>query len=322
MPIEVILGAGVTERDMDLLFLEEFCSSKDFANLFMSKIGVDDYEVIKVIHSNHQTGEGINVKDAGCETSRGESDMTVIYLSHGVQKALLIEDKINACAQPNQRVRYDNRGRLAIQNHEYESFDVFMVAPEQYLGSPAAQDYENTVSYEEILDYFNAQDSSRSVYKASLLNKAVNKGNSSYTIQIPNDKVMSFYDSYIDFVETNYNAFRIETSKGGQHGSKSSWIVYSTKNPAIKIKHKTRNCVDLLIKCDGDKDALISKLQQYVKELEGVSAEVISFEREACVRIEVPGLDRSVSVYDQIPEMQECMKAIGTLYMMIGRWRL
>lgn len=322
MSFDVILGAGVTERDMDLLFLEEFCSSKDFANLFMSKIGVDDFEITRVIHSNHQTGEGINVKDAGCETCRGESDMTVIYQSHGVQKALLIEDKINACAQPNQRVRYDNRGRLAVENHEYEQFDVFMVAPEQYLGSPAAQNYENTVSYEEILEYFKAQDTPRAVYKVSLLNKAVNKGISSYAIQIPNDKVMSFYDSYIDFVETNHNSFRIETSKGGQHGSKSSWIVYSTKNPDIKIKHKTRNCVDLLIRCEKDKDLLIANLHQYVKELEDVQAEVISFEREACVRIEVPGLDRGISVYEQIPVMQKCMKAIGILYTMIGRWHL
>lgn len=88
--VDSFFGAGITERDMDLLFLEEFASSKDFARLFLSKIGIDEFEILRVEHSLHNVGEGINVREAGSDTSRGESDMSVIYKTSGITRALLI----------------------------------------------------------------------------------------------------------------------------------------------------------------------------------------------------------------------------------------
>lgn len=321
--MQTILGAGITERDMDLLFLEEFAASKTFANLFFSQIGVHDYEIEKIIHSQHLTGEGIIVAQAGAETSRGESDMTILYRHEGSLHALLIEDKINACAQPNQYQRYVNRGNNAIEHNEYTSFHIFLVAPELYLGSSLASDYPLTVSYEEILLYFQNQDTERSAFKASLLVKAIDKERFSYVIQVPSQKVMDFYDSYIEFVTNNYKVFHIETSKGAQHGSKSSWIVFSTKYPNIKIKHKTRSSVDLLIKTGQDeskRQEAISQLETILSDVSETSASLIEFSQDLCLRIDVPSLDRSRSVYEQIEPMEKCMSAIGQLYSIIGKW--
>lgn len=321
--IQTILGAGITERDMDILFLEEFASSKKFANLFFSKIGIYNYEIEKVIHSQHLTGEGIVVAEAGTETSRGESDMTILYRYEGSLHALLIEDKINACAQPNQYQRYVNRGNEAIKRNEYTSYHIFLVAPEQYIGSYMASDYPLSVSYEDILLYFQNQDSERSAFKASLLVKAIDKERSSYVIQIPSQKVMDFYDSYIDYVANNFKVFHIETSKGAQHGSKSSWIVFSTKYPNIKIKHKTRSSVDMLIKIGQDeakRQEAISQLKTILSDISETQASLIEFSQELCVRIEVPSLNRSCSVYEQIESMNKCMSAISQLYSIIGKW--
>lgn len=321
--IKTVLGAGITERDMDLLFLEEFAASKTFADLFFSQIGVNDFEIEQVIHSQHLTGEGIVVSEAGSETSRGESDMTILYRHEGSLHALLIEDKINACAQPNQYQRYVNRGTNAVKNNEYASFHIFLVAPEQYIGSPLASDYPLTVSYEDILQYFQNQDTVRSAFKASLLIKAIDKERSSYVIPVPSEKVMDFYDSYIDYVATYFSIFHIETSKGAQHGSKSSWIVFSTKYPDIKIKHKTRNSVDLLIKTKQDESVrqeIISQLKSILSSTSGTETTLIEFSQEICVRIEVPSLDRNISVYEQLESMNKCMTAIGQLYSILGKW--
>ena len=323
--IQIVLGAGITERDMDLLFLEEFAASKMFADLFFSQIGVHDYEIEQIIHSQHLTGQGIVVAEAGTETSRGESDMTILYRYKGSLHALLIEDKINACAQPNQYQRYVNRGNEAVEQNYYSSFHIFLVAPEQYLGSPLALDYPLTVSYENILQYFQSQNSARALFKASLLIKAIDKERSSYVIPVPSQKVMDFYDSYIEYVKTYNKVYQVETSKGAQHGSKSSWIVFSTKYPDIKIKHKTRSSVDLLFKVGQDeaiRKETISKLEPIVTNFSETGATLIDFSQEICVRINVPSLDRSESVYEQLDPMKNCMDAIGYLYSILGKYSL
>lgn len=319
--VDSFFGAGITERDMDLLFLEEFASSNDFARIFLSKIGVNDFEIIRVEHSVHEAGEGINVREAGSETSRGESDMSVIYKTAGITCALLIEDKVNACAQPNQRARYNNRGNLYIANHQCAAFDVFMIAPAEYLGSPAAADYENTVSYEEVLNYFEAQNNSRSLFKAEMLKKAISKGHSNY-IPVPSEMVMSFYDSYIDYVKKFYPSYIIVTSKGEEHGSKSSWIVYATNTKDVCIKHKTRGSIDLLLKVEKDESKRQNANQQllpFVEKLSDYEASYIEFEKEVCIRIPVKALDRTTSVYEQMSVMEACMENIGRLYSIVGR---
>lgn len=320
-PIKTVLGAGITERDMDLLFLEEFAASKSFSDLFFTQIGVFDYEIEQVIHSQHLAGEGVAVAEAGAETSRGESDMTILYRHEGNLHALLIEDKINACAQPNQFKRYVNRGNEAIKRNQYTSFHVFLVAPEQYIGSPLATDYPLTVSYEEILKHFENQESVRATFKAALLEKAIDKERSTYIIPVPSQKVMDFYDSYIEYVKTYYSVYQIETSKGAQHGSKSSWIVFSTKYADVKIKHKTRSSVDLLFKTGLDeakRQGTLSQLESALKDIP--EAYIIAFSQEICVRIDVPSLDRGQSVYEQLDSMKQCMTALGQLYSIVGRY--
>ena len=57
--------SDVLEKNMDLLFLEEFASSPDFLNLFLSKIHIDSAKVIEIEQSK-------------VHSEFGESDMTVI----------------------------------------------------------------------------------------------------------------------------------------------------------------------------------------------------------------------------------------------------
>ena len=62
----------------------------------------------------------------------GESDITVILQNQNTKIGLLIEDKINAIAMPEQCNRYSICGKKGIKNGDYKAFYVFIVAPEKY----------------------------------------------------------------------------------------------------------------------------------------------------------------------------------------------
>lgn len=112
--------SDVSERDMDLLFLEEFVSSEEFLHIFLSKISLENANICSVEQSK-------------TDVQFGESDMTVIVEKGSIKYGLLIEDKIDAIAMPNQSGRYMERGELGKKNGDYEQFFVFIVAPESYL---------------------------------------------------------------------------------------------------------------------------------------------------------------------------------------------
>lgn len=55
----------------------------------------------------------------------GESDITVVIEMEGRRYALLIEDKIDALAMPDQQFRYTTRGDKVIAKQEYDEYRDF-----------------------------------------------------------------------------------------------------------------------------------------------------------------------------------------------------
>ena len=95
----------ILEHDMDMLILEEFACSNEFAKIFLNKIGVSDAKLFLTWQSK-------------TDSELGESDMTVIVEKNGNKYGLLIEDKIDAIAMPNQSGRYTARGEIGKQVHK------------------------------------------------------------------------------------------------------------------------------------------------------------------------------------------------------------
>ncbi|MBR3849040.1 MAG: hypothetical protein IKM36_00965, partial [Oscillospiraceae bacterium] len=147
---------GVSERDMDLLFLEEFAVNKDFRDLFVRQIrdiDLNGYEVV-------------SEEASFVDTALGESDLTIVLENKGHKVALLIEDKINAIAQPRQYERYVKRGNKGVQEKLYHAFYVFLIAPAEYFaGNESAQKYPLKVTYEECRDLFLNRSDARSELK-------------------------------------------------------------------------------------------------------------------------------------------------------------
>ncbi|MBR2490687.1 MAG: PD-(D/E)XK nuclease family protein [Ruminiclostridium sp.] len=158
---------GVSERDMDLLFLEEFAVNPDFLNLFIQKI---------------ETASLAGYKIASAEVSfvdpvLGESDLAIVLEHNGHKAALLIENKIAAVAQPQQYERYVKCGEQGIQEKLYDIFYVFLIAPAAYFPvNDSEKKYPLEVTYEECRDLFSCKNDARSRLKYQQIIEAIKLG--------------------------------------------------------------------------------------------------------------------------------------------------
>lgn len=222
---------GVSERDMDLLFLEEFAVNKDFLNLFIHKIEDTDLANYKVV------SEEVSFVDAAL----GESDLTIILERDGHKVALLVEDKINAVAQPRQYERYVERGNKGVQEELYDAFYVFLIAPAEYFeGNESAQKYPLKVTYEECRDLFLNSTDARSELKYQQLTEAIELGHKPYS-KIVDEVSTTFWDGYVRYMQTHYPDIELK-SKVREKSKNGDWPTYKTNldMKTVYIHHKMK----------------------------------------------------------------------------------
>lgn len=291
----------ITERDMDMLFLEEIASSKAFANIFLSKVGMENGTVI-----------GTELSKTAIEF--GESDMTVVLSIENRRHALLIEDKIDAMAMPQQCERYFKRGELGVANGEYDSFDIFIIAPEKYLShNIEATKYPNKVTYEECAEYFASQNNIRSVFKLQQISQAINKQKHGYQV-IENKAVTEFWDKYITYKEKNHPELWL-VSKRGVKGVNAHWPQYNTVIDNMIIYHKSEvGYVDMTI--SGAADKIIGLEQAFLNTSFNLSERgmtLVKTGKSAAIRIIVPILDftKPFEIYSK--DISVCFAAIVKL---------
>lgn len=288
----------VSEHDMDMLFLEEFASSDEFLTLFTSRINISDYEVVSVQSSKR-------------EIDLGESDMTVIIQKDNKRIGLLIEDKIDAIAMPDQYERYNLRGQRGIENNEYDEFYVFLVAPEKYLSSNSeAAKYPNKVKYEEILDYFSKLDDRRSQFKHDQIKFAIEKQKKQYE-PIEDPRVTQFWKEYYQYQQKNHRSLLL-LYDNKKKGTKSGWPRFNTYIEKLYIIHKSNfGCIDLTFDGCGNKmleieDMIASILPNYYDE--GYTIQRIG--KAASIRLNVPIVDFHKPFDEQIDAVKKCFDII------------
>ena len=177
--------AGVCERDIDLLMLEEFVSSKAFLAWFADRVsGVAANQVISVRRSVTQTG--------------GESDIELEFESSTEERCLfLIENKVAAAFQKDQSSRYRQRAKDYLATGEFDLCLTVLIAPSSYLsGGSSEAEFDHVMTYEDIVDWFKSQgESQRVAYKLYLLNSAINKARSGYN-PVEDAPVTDFWHKY------------------------------------------------------------------------------------------------------------------------------
>lgn len=299
--------SDVSEKDMDFLFLEEIVSNHDFLRIFTSKIDISAAEVVEAEHSKFHS-------------EFGESDMTVIIETDGKRHGILIEDKIDAIAMPEQYDRYVMRGNIGIENGNYESFDVFIIAPQKYLeANDEAKKYPNKVTYEECADYFRKISTARSSFKLQQIEFAIKKQRTSYQV-IENTDVTDFWNKYITYQKEHYPHLWLSTS-GGSKGSRASWPRYRVPIKNLYILHKSEfGYIDLTFpSCAEYTSELKTLLNNELGNIAKYNLSVHITGKSAALRIIVPKLDFKVPFEKCNSDVKTCFEEISRLYEIIEK---
>lgn len=181
-----------TERDIDLLLVEELFASPHFVGWLLGKSGLpNEVTSSTVLHSKRRT------------RSRREIDIFVEAVDRVAGRvALLVENKLDATEQPDQAESY--REELTVLADDFARRAITIICPSTY--AEAHRDFTSkfdaVVTYEELADYFVARqaaqlsDSGRMQFRADLLRQAVAKSRRGYT-PVPNEVIGGFNARYV-----------------------------------------------------------------------------------------------------------------------------
>ncbi|SCY69696.1 hypothetical protein SAMN02910292_02551 [Lachnospiraceae bacterium XBB2008] len=296
----------VSERDMDMLFLNAFGSDKGFLHLFIDKTDLQgtDYDVKEVYLSKAD-------KD-------GESDITVIIGDGNRKYGILIEDKIDAQAMPDQQKRYTIRGNKAVKRQEYDEYRDFIVCSQGYYDINAeAKKYSYFVSYEECADYFRKSDVALANAWVQQIEQAITKSKKHSETEI-NEGANLFYNRYKDYQEANYPQLDLRTDRGGN----GWWAHYATRYKSVYLYHKIpQGYVDLTfpnaaIKMDGLSNiarTLNEVLEDRLQEQGLQKILAIPTGKAGALRVEVPKFDSATVRFDDvdISDISKCFFALS-----------
>ena len=291
---------AVHERDMDILFLESLVSDPDFMKLVLGKT---DY-----------AGKEFRVLGAALsetENNLGETDIGVILQIEDLRVGLLIEDKVDAIAMPDQHLRYLKRGEIGIQKGKYNAFEVFIFCPQKYYHNNAeAKKYENVMFYESFKDYFDGKDDLISRVRSQQLAQAIERAKKPSEVTI-NEAANLFLNKYKAYQKKHYPRLNLRTSDK----SNGWWPYYLTRLGDIYIYHKRPDgFVDLTFPNAANHIDILQNMASWLRNHYMPNVVAVKTGRAAALRIEVPKMPLT-AVFEHMEEMdiRKCFDAIQAL---------
>lgn len=231
--LDLLRIAGVSERDIDLLLLEEFIASAEFARWFLIRIRDETHANYSVAGAQRSVTESI-----------GESDVLIVLTSGTDTKYLLIENKIAAGFQSRQAERYRARGREYQDKGLCSTYSTVLVAPLSYLGdTPDHRGFDTVLSYEDLLSWFAESSNAlgpRARYKRALLDSAISKAKYGYQ-PVEDAPVTDFWRSYWRLATEV--APELEMQEPISKPSRAGFIYFrpSTLPRGVAVVHKLRH---------------------------------------------------------------------------------
>lgn len=154
----------LTERDLDLIQLEELHSNRGYATWFANRVGLEGWRFESARHSVM----------AQVEDAWGETDLLAYFALDAHRTAVLIEDKIAAAFTDRQAERYQERGQALVQAGECHAYKAVLVAPARYLASvPLEAPWQVRIPIEEITEWFEACEGSHAAWRVTVLRGAL-----------------------------------------------------------------------------------------------------------------------------------------------------
>jgi len=272
---------AITERDIDVLLMEEFVSGSGFLEWFAGKTArwsLDELHLRGVWHS--------------ASNEHGESDLIVLAgRIDGERLALLIENKVAAPPQPEQAARYQRRGEIGLADGDWQQYATCLVAPARYLGSSAnAAGYHATVSYEDVADWMhvNLPAGPRSEFKRNLILGAIEQQRRGYSPTV-DPVVTRFFTEYWEFSESLFPELRFSHVPSRATGS--TWAEFRPKSlpRGLHIIHKVpEGWVDLQIAGLGTQTENLNRLNPMLIE---TGLQFVQTHKSASLRVEVRKMD-------------------------------
>ena len=289
-----------SERDIDLLLLEEINVNAEFSNwLYQESRGCSTTET-KCVGAWHSV----------THPQLGESDLVVKYDDDSV---ILIENKIDAPAQPEQAARYKMRGERGIEETLWSEFVTIIIAPERYLeNNPEAKSYDSHISYEKIRNWFKDEKSKRAIYRAQILNEAIEQNRRGYS-PVADDRVTRFWLSYWEMARNQFPV--LEMTQPGNKPANSDWPYFRPKvlGDKLEIVHKmAQGKVDLQIRDAAEK---LDQIREFVDD---PTLEVVATGKSGSVRMVTAPVDRFGSFEAQKNEIVRALESAEKL-LQIGK---
>lgn len=291
--------AGVSERDIDLLLLEEFQSSRAFRQWFAAQ----------VLGKARRLGELISAQRSVTH-SAGEIDLEIVLSDEsGREVRILIENKVNAGFQPQQAERYRKRGESYVSRKAGAEYHTVIIAPSRYFGDTAStKGFDKRITYEAVLDWFTHAHElgARRAYKTTLLKSAIEKGTLGY--QPEEDKpVTNFWRAYWRFARDH--APELEMKEPKQKPSRAGFIHFFPRSlpRGIEIHHKfKKGRVDMQVKGFGNRlNELHRSLHRHLRR----NMTLKQAGKSGAIRVEVPALDPNRPFEEQLPQAQIGLRA-------------
>lgn len=222
---ETQLIETIRERDIDLILLEELNTNNHFANWFVSQLELPEL--------TKNLGAWRSITGFG----QGETDLLLSYQSTDKIIFVLIENKLDANFQDKQFERYQKRGeQYKLENKCTEYFSV-LFAPKQY--AEGQSDFEKYITYEDLKAYFVFDGNRRQLYKAGLLNIAVEKLKRGYQ-PVNCEPAQRFFLAYWKYREEHFPEF--EMKKPAVIPADSDWVLMRKDElKGIMFYHKLEN---------------------------------------------------------------------------------
>jgi len=198
----------VAERDIELLLLEELKVNPEFAGWL--------FEL--AYKASGSTPDCIGAWHSVSHPQLGESDLIVIYENNS---ATLIENKIDAPAQPEQADRYRLRGYDGYKDGFWRDFVTCILAPMRYLeGKKEADNYDLKISYETVRGWFKTNEVRRFGYRANVFDQAIEQNRRGYSPVVDAD-VTKFWELYWELVSSEFPS--LETSRPQLKPARADW---------------------------------------------------------------------------------------------------
>lgn len=302
---------SVDERDIDFVLLEEFHSEPEFVHWFVRKVGGNPASDIEFIGAWHSISD----------PTLGESDVTLVVAADGIRMGILIENKVDAPAQPDQAGRYFARGDVSQLAGEWERCVSCIVAPVKYLEKDReAAKYNARVSYEEVHEWLraNTPDSKRRQFRLNVIAAAIEQ-NRRGRAKHSDERVAAFFRDYWQFAQQEFP--ELQMRKNEDAAANNTWPEFvpahlKEKHRATSLIHKLNSdCVDLQF---GGLQSILPKLIETNRELlvDGVKF-VPRGDKAAALTITAPAMVVTEPFAAQISQAREALKAAYKLSVLL-----